>query len=1459
MGSSKDEALGEICRLLGGMVSPLLRDAAGGLDLLKIPAKNFPEFKEFLQDQAAQNDGMSFRNPYEKLLKQEKYAPLLKALYESRSGSSRPTLPPLLLSQFQSDLLRIDADRFAQAHFSSPQGRTLLRRILADARGFHKEERSDLVKAIAKLGEQEKMVVHFQVRAVTDQISPWNIFNWFVTDNALHKASLAAEEILDAADHLQQKAERIQRKEDRFRDHVSLLSEEYIGHKITHEDFQRFTQLAQEKSLHIDPSSRAQAHLAQLWLLTARHSPWNQEDPQVLSGRGHVIRQVEALVRLTEKIKTEEDFLAFQKKLQNFLEGPLQRMATVEESALQRTARELAEGARFHLLGRHLPSLFADVRGDLKAPYEQLVALSEGWSACREMGERIHLERTRGHSDLAQTPLAKNGHPPPLAKLDAPEGLTPSLSPEEKALRQLILGLEDTKAQLWRGYRQHKALSRVLSAAADPMGLGDRQEIRKANQFLDQSLSRLTKAQSKEEVEQEIQTLFQALQKKGVLFEAFAAAEMDGVEQTLGMIQSVAIALAVGTATRGIGAVAQVNGALVNSAFSVTAAQMGKGFSIGAATMLAENTVAVISREARPGPETAEAWVKDLAATGLSTTLTGLLPASPAARGNLMKNILGRYATGGLRGAGHFGRDAAVEVTQESLDQITRRTLEGDTQGLSLNELREIATFSALGGSVKVGAIAEAIRPSSSPRLSFTHPLLAPMWMAMGSAGIGGGGPPFQNRRPPPTLPVGESWRVTGASPDPKSQGWIFSFEPYQYLPGEKFDLHFGTRRGGNAESNPWTVDPQLREILDIRFDVKTGHGTYPDLVGLNQRLEDHGMAFRFWEPRREKGEVHPHTGEATAQAYFDHLTSEVPEFPLSGEGTQHFHDMWAHPGVTAQLKPEGLLRVRDAARAIRENLRLIEELSGHPVDPAKQQAMIREFVSAIDTLPNMIAQSRTEAERALYQTLFDQVTDPQKIEERLWSLAPKDLQRPGRVTKPLRPGGTPGPLLALVGMGAGLSAFFAGEWAQAAVAAGDPLGSMRLAGVLLASLGAGMVAMALNRPKQPRVPIRPVTDAGLLSLSQSLLALQAQRPADPAIPEGFAVVADRLQELHDPRGELIVLELKERQLLEAGADPWNIEKIHEEISQLRQEIQTAIYTRFGITGDYQFHPQKGFSLHIDGWSNPTLISDTLERFLDQGYSYLLSQLKVTAGNLNQGNFLSESSFARLPHLRELELRQFFFGDEVLPLLIQSKHLGELRALSLYSFNVGEEGARTLAQADNLAGLRSLSLVMNELGAQGAQSLAEGPLLRPLREIEISYNSIGDEGARPLAQSFYWSELQAMGLRNNGITESGLRAFAESDLWRNLDSLDLSGNSLGNGGALVLAGSRGLSRLRHLILRDTDIGYPGARALLRSPHLSGLRSLDLRSNSISEDKMVELRNSIRSPHLVEFNGQPRNL
>ncbi|HEX5033107.1 MAG TPA: hypothetical protein VFW62_01385, partial [bacterium] len=278
------------------------------------------------------------------------------------------------------------------------------------------------------------------------------------------------------------------------------------------------------------------------------------------------------------------------------------------------------------------------------------------------------------------------------------------------------------------------------------LAIGDYAEIDAANIELAKLIENLQGATTKEEVEAQLQRLNELIKPDGILYEAFQAAEMDGTEQVLGLVQTVAIILATAQATRG--ASLAVEGA--EAVF--LADKMLRGFFWGAYMATAENAIAVSTGEVRTERETVGNWTKDAVSTGASMAL--VMPAAgsvgQALEGNTLKNLAARYLNPG--GLTRLAGDTGLETLEEAVDQQLRKTLDGKANALSPTEIKELFKLCLAGGGFQIGALAKNfqgqvetkdlknnVEEKESRRKSpLLNPIFAPMWALMGVDGLGG-------------------------------------------------------------------------------------------------------------------------------------------------------------------------------------------------------------------------------------------------------------------------------------------------------------------------------------------------------------------------------------------------------------------------------------------------------------------------------------------------------------------------------------------------------------------------------------------------------------------------------------------------------------------------------------------------------------------------------------------------
>lgn len=196
------------------------------------------------------------------------------------------------------------------------------------------------------------------------------------------------------------------------------------------------------------------------------------------------------------------------------------------------------------------------------------------------------------------------------------------------------------------------------------------------------------------------------------------------------------------------------------------------------------------------------------------------------------------------------------------------------------------------------------------------------------------------------TLPGGEHWEIVREESD--ETGEIF-----RTARAKDFDPRSETK--ASLEGNLYEVFANLPELAR-RWGIRVnpdGTVRYPEREGVNRRLQAEGYGFRFWEPTDAETNS---SGEAELLPYLEHLTRDPIEFPWSGNGPHHFHDIVAHSLGYAALPKNVRERLRAIAAAYRE-------LSTHPdfQEPLLQgrvKRLAQDFVDHIDSMTALLTGS---------------------------------------------------------------------------------------------------------------------------------------------------------------------------------------------------------------------------------------------------------------------------------------------------------------------------------------------------------------------------------------------------------------------------------------------------------------------------------------------------------------------
>ncbi len=679
------------------LIHPLV-DHTGALDFSQFKGKSFEGFREFLLAQAELNDNKSFSSPYADLLAEKKYEPLLELLYQlSNSGHTLDkSLSDLetLLRQFTAELIDIDADALVGRFIGMKCCRDMLLEVIKDDR-YSRDTRIDLLEAIRRVGKD--YVDRGKIENMSENLSWFNL-NGLVSDHDLARATGAAIYIIEAIE----KAEGA--REVLFKDTAN-----------------EYARLAAEKKAMPDTVSQLQSSLAEI-IVTASNGGFIGQLKGVKDERGagriaaeeklrsYIINEAKRLYQAGETVKTDKDLARYNEELQKFLKGSWNHLFSGSLERVLDSQLELDGGITRKVvfktrlddsLNNGLADMVSGISATYRQPFDSLGSTSDMIHHAQSMGEVILDSATSAISEDKELK-------------DASENLAQALT--------------NTRLKLWHGYKQHGALSRGLSNAANVVGgSGNIARIEAANAELKEITGDILYAIDQNELETAIQRLQRGLEEDGVIHKAIDAAEMDGVETSINFLQTTLEIIAIALVTKGAGATLGAGrGAVAGGEAAINAAgrtskivqyakeagiRSARGFGMGAQISVAENAVSVATDQVGAKADL-EKWIKDAIATGLSMAITGLLPAS-AAKGNIIEKIWQRYTVGGLRAAGRFGVDTGVETLEEAVNQMILQALDGNFDALSFAQLAELVRVCAAGGGLKVGAIAEAIKSDS--------------------------------------------------------------------------------------------------------------------------------------------------------------------------------------------------------------------------------------------------------------------------------------------------------------------------------------------------------------------------------------------------------------------------------------------------------------------------------------------------------------------------------------------------------------------------------------------------------------------------------------------------------------------------------------------------------------------------------------------------------------------------
>lgn len=656
--------------LLGLFLPPPLKNNKGELNLALFKNLSRDQMMDVILAQASLYDAHAMTDPYKKLLGKKMYIPLFDLIdpntdVNSLAGGLATEKLKQLFHQLLLNFISQDELFFVKNALPSERGRGLIRQCLQSRipAGLA-NTKPNLIKALATAAKDYE--AQHDGNGIGKLLPSLDYFNWSVTATDLAAAGTHALSLLNIIDETEAALQ--------ARDQLLDLADP------------KSADLIRQASQQSNPVAELQASLASLYLITFDNERWTDADPDgALQNHLHsklptLIARLDAIeffVKGGAKLRAEQELKGILDDLDDMLEESVEKSASSDMGdPLEWPEADLDVGERAEAIANHL-----------KRPLMQLIQLVDELKAAKNMGMNL-----------------------------LPEKILPSPTPKtlEDTKTFFVGGLQKVQRQLWHGYKQHCALSRGISWTADLVDHGDQNTIRTAINYLDGKIKLIQNATTWEQMDSYHKQVVLALSSQGVLTMAEVAAEMEGIEGTLHLMQTTLEIVALALVTSGVGsALRSAKG--VRDVAAITRGpksapwRVVDGFGRGIGISVMENGVHGASGQAGESGD-----INDAIATALSMCLTGLLPVSGAKPVKLgrteVPNVIGRYLDQGY-GSGiiKLGADTGTETIEEWLDAFLQNFEVPD-----VNEAREIFMQVLAGGGFKLGALAESIKGNQS-------------------------------------------------------------------------------------------------------------------------------------------------------------------------------------------------------------------------------------------------------------------------------------------------------------------------------------------------------------------------------------------------------------------------------------------------------------------------------------------------------------------------------------------------------------------------------------------------------------------------------------------------------------------------------------------------------------------------------------------------------------------------
>ncbi|MDO8518997.1 MAG: FHA domain-containing protein, partial [Deltaproteobacteria bacterium] len=669
-------------------------------------AESFEEFKKYLADHAAIGDESSFAEPFKAVFEDPRFEGLFGILYAQLHPEHPVKLSPdearKLLLHFRKDLiigggvLSSGAAQFVNHHFQSPEGRKRILDVLAHTQDLPPKVAARFVRAIASAGEE--MADYWDKRGWYD--IHFNLgFMDEVTDLSVNPQSLeiavrGAVDVVKTADKAFETLEKRHQYAERAKEMPEKKAVRVGYASFDKKEFERMVELAKDDPTRAGPLAWTIHDLAQVWLFAADDYNWSEsftktkDLPAVERARMYLLKNSSELISKAKKTKTDGEMKALHAAITRFLDNPMKDVIQLHDQIT-----DFAVGTDIRAFLEKMPS-------NVRQPVDTLAQLMSQLEYAWDMGDQVH---------TSQEDIQIQDE-----KLKGPVG-------------SFIGALGRTKLELWEGYKRHvfasRAGSHLRKNVADEGNIAD---IQAAIAEMNTSILTFQNAKTAEELDQEIHRLYGLLSEGGVLRQALIASDNDGIEQSIGLLQTSAEIILASLATGGLATAGVVVRAaktgndirkavqVARAARAAKAAQQtsrvvsaGKGFGSGFAISGGEAAIADFSGQAHDGPDTLWARFKQATATGLSMAVTGFLGLSQSDQSNILQRLYDRYSRIHKLGKNVI-LDGALETVEESVDDLLNKIFSGKRADMSYDQFVEITKIS-FANFHKAGTTIEAL------------------------------------------------------------------------------------------------------------------------------------------------------------------------------------------------------------------------------------------------------------------------------------------------------------------------------------------------------------------------------------------------------------------------------------------------------------------------------------------------------------------------------------------------------------------------------------------------------------------------------------------------------------------------------------------------------------------------------------------------------------------------------